>query len=525
MLVLLCQCRQKLHNTSKRSVVMKRALAERAKQSGLPNGVGSPSEESCPLRVEPEVSTADMASQPSSKMARVASSSVKTASASISSSPSVAVSVLGRSKRLRDGGTLNSFAGDSANDDDDSTFSAFYLRHQNRALASELSSLKYQLSQMKRERDYRRTQCRKACQSLNSLQATWTQMESALQHGQPLRGDILVADENHGNPKGVMEQFGDMESVDSTSIDPPFSSGSGKSAELVGALLDSLAELGSVPHATSHGTDEYNPHNEGDEYSVSSSESAASDIFRALQEPPAHIDGNERHQLDDLLRISDNVSRRADLLQRWIWSLLELVDHSRQSSPLSKDSSKVEIINKLSRQLARKEAKAKRLEAQLKEVARARNEMKASDRRVRRGLYRLAAGRVELKDVLKAIERSDEDKEAAMAWMENAGISTGTGMSSAPDHREFGGTVATGTVTEARPSDPSGSGGSRDGEKTLNHSHCPNLSDASQLAQMQRRVSELEQLSSSRDEQIQKVRSYRAVHLLLRLVSPLDLTR
>ena len=341
-------------------------------------------------------------------------------------------------------------------------------------------------------------------------------MESALQLGQPLRGEVLVADENHGNPKGAMEQFVDIESLNSTGIDPPFSSGSGKSAELVGALLDSLAELGSLPLANG-----CNPHNEGDECSVSSSASATSDIFSALQEPPAHIDGNERHQLDDLLRISDNVSRRADVLQRWIWSLLELVDHGRQSSPVSKDS-KVEIINKLSRQLARKEAKAKRLEAQLKEVARARNEMKASDKRVRRGLYRLAAGRVELKDVLKAIERSDEDKEAAMAWMEVAGIGTGSSMSSALDQREVGGT-STGTSTEARPPETSGSGGSIDGEKALNHSHCPSLSDASQLAQMQRRVSELEQLASSRDEQIQKVRIFGTVQLLLRLVSPLHL--
>jgi hypothetical protein len=76
-------------------------------------------------------------------------------------------------------------------------FSAFYLKHQNRALASELKSLQYQLLLLERERDFRRKQCRSAVESLQSLDATWTQMETALQLGEapasiPQVGDLII---------------------------------------------------------------------------------------------------------------------------------------------------------------------------------------------------------------------------------------------------------------------------------------------------------------------------------------------
>lgn len=48
--------------------------------------------------------------------------------------------------------------------------SAFYLKHQNRALATELQSLKYSVTLLEQERDTRRSQCRTAAQMLLSWQ-------------------------------------------------------------------------------------------------------------------------------------------------------------------------------------------------------------------------------------------------------------------------------------------------------------------------------------------------------------------
>lgn len=75
--------------------------------------------------------------------------------------------------------------GEGDDDDDDcADKSAFFLKHQNAALASELQQLRYQLQLLERERDFRRNQCRDACQLLHSLEATWNAMEVALQLGQ-----------------------------------------------------------------------------------------------------------------------------------------------------------------------------------------------------------------------------------------------------------------------------------------------------------------------------------------------------
>lgn len=76
-----------------------------------------------------------------------------------------------------------------AAEEDDET-GAFFLKHQNAALSSELQQLRFQFSLLEKERDFRRTQCKDANQALHSLEATWTAMEVALQLGkQPPRTD------------------------------------------------------------------------------------------------------------------------------------------------------------------------------------------------------------------------------------------------------------------------------------------------------------------------------------------------
>lgn len=142
---------------------MKRALAERAKQS-LPQQAAAE-----PNKVPRLDLSTTVTAVPSS------SNEVITSNAAAASVPTP-TSAAKRQKRI------NSLTSQVMNEQDDS---AFYLKHQNRALATELLSLQDSTKALEKERDYRRQECWAACQALNSLQATWTQLETALTDSPP----------------------------------------------------------------------------------------------------------------------------------------------------------------------------------------------------------------------------------------------------------------------------------------------------------------------------------------------------
>jgi hypothetical protein len=65
-------------------------------------------------------------------------------------------------------------------DDQENENSAFFLKHQNAALASEMRQLRFQFELLEKEREVRRKQCLDANQTLHTLEATWTAIEVAL---------------------------------------------------------------------------------------------------------------------------------------------------------------------------------------------------------------------------------------------------------------------------------------------------------------------------------------------------------
>ena len=404
---------------------MKRALAERAKQSGLPNGVASPLQ-SNQTTSENSIQQQSLPPQPLKIPRLEAPRPVPSpTTSSVTATSTTAASPRTRKRQRPE---------EEEDEQDDSNFSAFYLRHQNRALASELRSLRHQMCLLERERDYRRRQTTLALQSLNSLQATWTQLESALHLGQPPIRQLSQPLFREDHP-------------------PPPSTG--KSVELVGALLDTLASLGTAERRADGA-------NDGEETSSSDDERE-----RVANEGES-LDLHQQQPLDDLLKLSDNVAQRASMLQQWVWSLLAQVPN--QASYSNTDA------GKLAQKLAQMQAKYKLVKQQLKELARSREEMEQSERRVRRGLYRLAAGRVQLKEVLKAIERADEDEDAAAAWMEVASVPPPTVSScNAAIVKQEG---DSGLASEV---------------------------DSALVAQLQQQVKNLEQVAAARDEQIQQV--------------------
>lgn len=71
-------------------------------------------------------------------------------------------------------------AGDEEDDDDEATNTKFFLRHQNRALASELYKYKHAITVLERERNVRREECKLINGVLRDIVSNWNGMEGVL---------------------------------------------------------------------------------------------------------------------------------------------------------------------------------------------------------------------------------------------------------------------------------------------------------------------------------------------------------
>lgn len=172
---------------------MKRALAERAKQSET----AAPHNGLPPVQVPSE--------QPSRKLARIdeeqSPPSEQQQQVKVKVEPiTVPSQVTSTTPRPSPHGTPREAERRSSlkrqrpaeEEEGDGESSAFYLKHQNSALASELKGLHYQLRLLEEERNIRRQQCHEAGQALQALESTWTQMEVALQLSMPTEAGELV---------------------------------------------------------------------------------------------------------------------------------------------------------------------------------------------------------------------------------------------------------------------------------------------------------------------------------------------
>ena len=288
----------------------------------------------------------------------------------------------------------------SDDEEDDTQQSAFFLKHQNRALASELKALQYQLSLLETERDYRRQQCSSASQALHSLQATWTQMETELNPSQkmPLTGSVDPVVASAAVEKNV-----------------PMSTGTGAQVELVESLFDALSALATKPPIVPAKSREDDDGEEG--------EVTAARGF--VETTPADLEIPEKQHLDDLSTISDNILQRANTLEQWIRSLLQKTTAEKCSD--SKDEQMLEATEAVDstdqrvmvKELGILRGQCREYKIQVAELAKARDDTIKSERKVRRSLYRLSTGRVKIGEVLKAMETSEEDGSlAAEAKME-----------------------------------------------------------------------------------------------------------
>jgi hypothetical protein len=268
---------------------------------------------------------------------------------------------------------------------------SFYLKHQNRALATELQSLQYAVSQLETERDARRRHCHDALQAIHGLQWIWSQILN-----------LTIGDAGpHANVNVA------------SSSDPP-STGTGDSVEWTRALQNSIIALGlSSPNNAAHpGTVPSSFEN-----SANSAAEDAADVY--------------------LKQALEAITARATVLEEWIRLVLSTGSVPARSEHENGDSTTNNVVTAeqrlydVQREMAIVTARCTELESQLLEMAASRTEVVSRERRVRRNIYRLAAGMLSTEQVVNTMEEGQEDGELrAAVQLEKQSASGGHGPQS-----------------------------------------------------------------------------------------------
>ena len=237
---------------------------------------------------------------------------------------------------------------DEEEEEEDSS-SAFYLKHQNRALATELKSLQFAVQQLEGERDVRRQHCHAALQAVNEIQNVWTSMEK--------------------QTVGSISSSSSFAAPAPTSSQDPPSTGTGESVEWTRALQNSLVALGQGP-----------------------------------------VDSDDLTSTNVLEKVVSNIAARAKVLQEWLGTVLKSGTVPPSSQQEENGESSEQRLHNLQREMGVVTARCTELEAQVSEMAASRLEVTSRERRVRRNVYRMAAGMLSPEQVVNTLERGEEDE-------------------------------------------------------------------------------------------------------------------
>jgi hypothetical protein len=340
---------------------------------------------------------------------------------------------------------------DEEEEDEETKASGFYLKHQNRALATELSSLQAAVAELTAEREYRRRTCLEAVQALHSLQATWTSLEAAL--GQPLPPPTTASSSSPPTALSALaaaaaatataQQRHDESSLSSRTPASTAGSTPETAVEWTVALHDALQALGSSGSTVSS----QNQH-AGSVADSSSDETNHQQNHTPSQQPPP-----DDPAVADLSRIAANVSSRANCLQEWIWKLLQSTPEERRrvGNDYRENSTNSNINNgdaTMNDNDTREQGDApfyhwkhscQRLETQVLELTQSRNQIAQRERKLRRNMYRLAAGMMTQQQVLQQAIHSpdgttDEHEEFLAATAMAAAAAVAAAASATTNH-------------------------------------------------------------------------------------------
>ena len=168
----------------------------------------------------------------------------------------------------------------------------------------------------------------------------------------------------------------------------PGSTGTSEEVETVTALLNSLSRLAESPTMVTSKSE----NNERRPDSVASLE---------ISEGLVQTDGGKSASLEDLETMTkgaDLLSQRAESLKT---STLELLRRVLDGWSNAKETDFLGNTTQLHSRISSLENRCSELASKSGELAKARDDAAAGEKRVRRGLYRLASGRMKITDVLE----------------------------------------------------------------------------------------------------------------------------
>jgi len=278
---------------------------------------------------------------------------------------------------------------------DEEKKNAFYLRHQNRALASELRQYKRSIDRLEGEREHRRNKCRDARERIELVAEVWRELEAAVA--------TVASDEISPRWSHIKEEMNDE-----ILGKGPGSTGTGGDVETVSGLLGAIVRLAETPSLLKSEGGVKCPSRIKSANRSSSQVKSEGGIGAPVKN--ADADGALDDEAGDKVALA--LSRRAESLRSSLLKVLRgVLDSSAASYHGPKDEGDDEDgpLNaaSLHRQIASLENRCGELSVQMEELIKTRDDAAASEKRVRRGLYRLASGRMKVAEVLEVVEKED----------------------------------------------------------------------------------------------------------------------
>ena len=258
----------------------------------------------------------------------------------------------------------------------------------------------------------------------------------------------------------------------------PACTGSGTDVETTHSLLHSLQSLVSNPEKIqSNEAPPQDPQHHVDD--LNNFESYSKGTLK-MEEDEDLV--SEKRRLKEMEDFASDISNRSALLRDSVLGLL-------QGSGVNANTA---AAPQLQEQIARLESDLKAAETKLEEMANARNEAAASERRVRRGLYRLASNRMTVDEVLKAVEKEDN----GVSFMETLAMIDGMNNSS-PD----GATTTVVSSADGAMSSPALSAAAAGGSKEAQGA------SSEEVAQLKKSLQDTQAIAETRDKKIAEVRA------------------
>jgi len=367
----------------------------------------------------------------------------------------------------------------SDEEEDEEKKDAFYLRHQNRALASELRQYKRLIDRLEEERDHRRNKCNEARQGIELVAEAWREIEAA----------VATVDSDAASPQ--LSQHIKDEANSDVLGNGPGSTGAGGDVETVSSLLSAISRLAESSSLLK---------SEG-EAELSRIKSATSPPRIKSEEGADVCDDEKANGEEPTADFALALSRRADALRSALLKVLRSVlDGSAATAPTPKECGDEDSpLNAatLHRRIATLENRCGELSVRIDELIKARDDAAASEKRVRRGLYRLASGRMKLAEVLEVVEKEDGTSLFEEFAEEEAQSTTpkSSALALTPGEPQSSDTAAAAVANNATAA--------KDGESV----------EPADVLLLRKRLQDLEEIADSREKRIAELISERDGHL------------